>query len=353
MRALQGGFRSGGGAASTRLSLSDPGADHPADAAPRRDAVEPVDLRPHSRRALRGKGHASSHAGGALADAASADGDAASRLAQAHPNAHSSITVSGAPPDLLRHFRSAFAADPAEAYREWFRAQEELRDAEGEREAEIARALADDLWETLGDLPFPTGEVRARFLHNLGVFFGSPGPAADIERSRRVFLEAIELFEAAHDEAWLARAQHNFATSLSNLGTTAPDLEECLRLFDRALAWRTSEREIARGVTLHNRGLALRRLAELDPARAPEHLAESAAAFEEAAEIRKRHGLADGRARSLFHRGVTLLRLAGRGDPAPPARLEAARCLEQAAEIFDALGKTDSSEAARELAGAV
>jgi hypothetical protein len=50
---------------------------------------------------------------------------------------------------------------------------------------------------------------------------------------------------------------------------------------------------------------------------------------------------------------VTLLRLAGGDDPAAPARLEAARCLEQAARIFDALGKTDSSAAARELAGAV
>jgi tetratricopeptide (TPR) repeat protein len=261
--------------------------------------------------------------------------------------------VSGAPEELLRHFRSAFAADPAEAYREWFRAQEELRDAEGEREAGIARALADDLWEQLEELSFPAAEVRARFLHNLGVFLGSPGPASDIERSRRMFLESIELFEAGRDEAWLARAHHNFATSLSNLGTTAPDLEESLRLFDRALAWRTSEREIARGVTLHNRGLALRRLAELDPARAPEHLAESAGVFDEAAKIRERHGLADGRARSLFHRGVTLLRLAGGEDPASPARLEAARCLEQAARIFDALGKTDSSAAARELAGAV
>ena len=51
------------------------------------------------------------------------------------------------------------------------------------------------------------------------------------------------------DGAWLARAHHNFATSLSNLGSTAADLHESLRLFDRALAWRTVEREIARGVT--------------------------------------------------------------------------------------------------------
>jgi hypothetical protein len=259
--------------------------------------------------------------------------------------------VSGAPADLLRHFRSAFAADPSTAYREWFRAQEELRDAEGDREADIARALADDLWASLDELSFPTGDARARFLHNLGVFLGSPGPAADLERSRRVFLGAIEIFQAAGDGAWLARAQHNFATSVSNLGTTAADLEESLRLFDHALAWRTSEREIARGVTLHNRGLALRRLAELDPEGAPEHLAASARSFEEAAEIRDRHGLADGRARSLFHRGVSLLRLAGGEDPAAPARLEARRCLEQAAGIFDALGKEDSSAAARDLAG--
>jgi hypothetical protein len=258
--------------------------------------------------------------------------------------------VSGASAELLGHFRSAFAADPAGAYREWFRAQEELRGSGGAEEDEIARALADDLWGSLPAIPFRDPEARARFLHNLGVFFGSPGPAADLERSRRAFLEAAAFFEASSDEAWLARANHNFATSLSNLASTAAELEESLRLFDRALAWRTSEREIARGVTLHNRGLALRRMADLDPERSREHLAGSSRSLEEAAEIRQRHALADGRARSLFHRGVTLLRLAREDEDEPDAGIQARRCLEDAAALFDELGKSESADAARRLA---
>jgi hypothetical protein len=258
--------------------------------------------------------------------------------------------VSGPTAELLGHFRSAFAADPAGAYREWFRAQEELRGSDGEEEAGIARALADDLWESLPALPFEAPEARARFLHNLGVFFGSPGPAADLERSRRAFLEATAFFEAASDEAWLARANHNFATSLSNLASTAAELEESLRLFDRALAWRTSEREIARGVTLHNRGLALRRMADLDPRRSRQHLAGSSRSLEEAAGIRERHALADGRARSLFHRGLTLLRLAREDEDDPAAGVQARRCLEDAAALYDELGKSESADAARRLA---
>ncbi|HYK41544.1 MAG TPA: hypothetical protein VE007_04085 [Thermoanaerobaculia bacterium] len=254
----------------------------------------------------------------------------------------------GSNDELLRHFRSAFAAEPVTAYREWFRLQEELRESGEDADALIGRTLADALWDSLPSLTFQGPEARARFLHNVGVFFGSPGPAADLDRSRRLFVEAVGFFESASDEAWLARANHNFATSLSNLGTTGAELRESLELFDRALAWRTEEREIARGVTLHNRGLALRRLAELDPERAREHLAGSARSFEQAAEIRERHALSDGRARSLFHRGVTLLRLAGEGDA--PAGGEAARCLEEAAALFDRLGKSESAQAARQLA---
>ena len=255
--------------------------------------------------------------------------------------------MSGSTGELLRHFRSAFASEPVSAYRDWFRLQEELRESGQEADALAGRALANDLWDSLPDLPFESPEGRARFLHNLGVFFGSPGPAADLDRSRRLFLEAAEVFEAASDGAWLARAHHNFATSLSNLASTAAELHESLRLFDRALSWRTAEREIARGVTLHNRGLALRRLAELEPERSRFHLTESARSLEDAAEIRKRHALADGRARSLFHRGVTLLRLASEDDA--EAAGEAARSLDEAAEIFERLGKSDSAQAARQL----
>jgi len=196
---------------------------------------------------------------------------------------------------LRRHLREALAADPAGAYRTWFRAQEELREA---GEAEAARALADDLWDLLPSLPFFDDDARARFFHNVGVFYGSPGPAADLDRARRSFAEALDHFRA-HDEAgWRARALHNLATAISSLGTSAQELGEAVRLFEQALEWRTSEREIARGVTLHNLGLALMRRADLEPERSREHIDAAAAALEEAVEIRTRHGLAEGCAAS-------------------------------------------------------
>ena len=79
----------------------------------------------------------------------------------------------------------------------------------------------------------------------------------------------------------------------SNLGSSAGN-QEALRLFDDALSWRTPEREIARGVTLHNRGLAWRRLAEIAPVRRQEALDQSAACLRDAIAIRERHGLAEG-----------------------------------------------------------
>lgn len=245
---------------------------------------------------------------------------------------------------LVRHFREAFAADPAAAFRDWYRAQEELRDAGDESRA---RALADDLWEALPALTFPSPEARARFLHNLAVFLGSPGPAENLPRARGSFSEALAIFEAAGDGGWEARVLHNFATALSNLGKTPADLEESVALFGRALSWRNAEREIARGVTLHNLGLALRRLAELDPSRRTAALEDSCRALEEAASIRTRHGLEEGRARSLFHQGISLLRLsAGSAREADGA---ARRCLEEAAREFDRLSKPDSASAARGL----
>ena len=211
--------------------------------------------------------------------------------------------VTEGPEELRRHFRAALAGDPVGAYRDWFRAQEELCE---HGDVETARALADDLWELLPTLPFDAEEQRARFFHNAAVFYGSPGPAADLSRARRAFAVALEHFAEGAENGWHARALHNFATALSNLGDTPEELGEAVALFDRALAWRTSEREIARGVTLHNLGLALRRLAELDPKRASEHLASSAAALREAVGIRERHGLAEGRALSERHLAVSL-----------------------------------------------
>ena len=209
---------------------------------------------------------------------------------------------------LRRHFRETLSTDPVGAYREWFRAQEELRER---GDVAIASALAEDLWELLPGLRFGAAEERARFFHNAGVFYGSPGPAADLSRARHAFGLALDHFAAHPDDGWHARALHNFATALSNLGTTAETLQESVALFERALLWRTSEREIARGVTLHNLGLARRRLAELDPENACAHLDASAAALREAIDIRTRHGLTEGRSVSEAHLAMTLSRLAG------------------------------------------
>ena len=218
-------------------------------------------------------------------------------------------TVTEGTDALRRHFRAALGGDPVGAYRDWFRTQEELRE---HGDTETARALADDLWELLPSLPFDAGELRARFFHNAAVFYGSPGPAADLGRARSAFAVALEHFAEDSDNGWHSRALHNFATALSNLGATPEELAEAVALFERALAWRTSEREIARGVTLHNLGLAWRRLAELDPARDSEHLASSAAALREAVAIRERHGLAEGRALSERHLSVSLALLEGK-----------------------------------------
>jgi len=207
---------------------------------------------------------------------------------------------------LLLHFRDALAADPVGTYRDWFRAQEELRE---KGDGEMARVLADDLWTMLPGLVLEPPETRARFLHNAAVFYGSPGPAADLSRARTCFAAALEHFGADPETGWHARALHNFATALSNLGATKEELRESVSLFERALAWRTSEREIARGVSLHNLGLALRRLAELDPDHAAAHLEASAAALRDAVAIRERHGLAEGRASSERQLELTLARL--------------------------------------------
>ncbi len=233
---------------------------------------------------------------------------------------------------LVQHFREAFAADPSWAYSEWYRAQEELRES---GPPEVARALAEDLWLLLDGLSFSSEAERARFRHNLAVFFGSAGPAADLGRARRLFAAALDHFSSDDDAGWRARAHHNFATALANLGQTSETLEESVSLFERALAWRTSEREIARGVSLHNLGRALHRWADLQPERSGELLERSAAAFTEAVEIRGRHGLSEGRALSLFQSGLALEAL-GRAT-------EAREALESAAEEFERLGKAESA----------
>ncbi|HEY1250933.1 MAG TPA: hypothetical protein VGH97_07060 [Thermoanaerobaculia bacterium] len=232
------------------------------------------------------------------------------------------MTETGTHDALRRYFRDALSADAVGAYRDWFRTQEELRER---GDGETARILADDLWGLLPALSLEPRETRARFLHNAAVFYGSPGPAADLGRARSCFAAALDHFAADPETGWHARALHNFATALSNLGATEGELRESVSLFERALAWRTSEREIARGVSLHNMGLALRRLAELDPENAPRHLEASAAALREAVAIRTRHNLAEGRGSSQRQLEATLDRLSACGAGVPEEETEKAR----------------------------
>jgi hypothetical protein len=246
------------------------------------------------------------------------------------------LAGSDGPGELLDHFADAFRADPVAGYREWFRVQEELTERQDES---TARALADHLWSTLPTLSFETEEAKARFFHNVAVFFGTPGPAADLSRARETFAVALAHFSRHQETGWRARALHNFATALSNLGQTTVELEESVALFQEALAWRTPERAIARGVSSHNMGIVLRRLAEVDPPRSQSHLDASATALREAVAIRETHNLAEGHALSLFQLGLTLEALT--------ATEEACMVFASAAEEFDRLGKTESASIAR------
>ena len=237
--------------------------------------------------------------------------------------------------------RDALRAAPVTAYRDFFRLQEDLRD----RGDAAARALAEELWAALPELSFDSEEESARFHHNVAVFFGSPGDAADLSRARQCFQAALAWWHEPEETGWHARVLHNFGTALANLGTQASDLDESIALFERALAWRTRDREIARAVTLHHLGLARRRRAELAPEGAADDLERSAHALIEAAEIRKRHGLAEGRALSLFHLAVTLERLAA-GEPGAVLQ-EARRRYAEAAEEFESLGMETQAKVAR------
>jgi tetratricopeptide (TPR) repeat protein len=239
--------------------------------------------------------------------------------------------------DRLRtRFRAAFREGPVAAFRDWFRLQEKLAD---HGDTQIASGLASDLWDQLPELTFASAEERGRFLHNVAVFFGNPGPAANLARARDCFAQALACFPSPDEGGWHARVLHNFATAISNLGESGAELLESVALYERALAWRTHERAIARGVTLHNLGLAWRRLAEIEPERASAALASSARCLEEAAAIREANGLAEGRARSLFHLGLT--------REAAGEEREARHCFEKAAEEFEQLGKAESTAIAR------
>jgi tetratricopeptide (TPR) repeat protein len=252
--------------------------------------------------------------------------------------------VAGRVEGLSAHFRAALRESPVTAFRDWYRTQETLRQ---EGDVPTACRLAEELWEMRAGLVFRDAEERARFHHNAGVFFGSPGPAADLARARSCFGVALAHY-AGNDAGWEARTVHNLATALANLGGES-DVAEAIALFERALAYRTSEQEIARGVTLHHLGLAWRRLAELsaDEARVAETLEASASALEQAAEIRGRLGLAEGHALSLFHLGLTLEAAAERSGLAPA---RAAAALRAAGDALERTGQSLGAEAARQRA---
>lgn len=230
--------------------------------------------------------------------------------------------------DALRRFRAAFAENPVATFRAWYRFQEELR----ERDPAFSRTLANDLWSNLEEVGLAvsrcSADERARFFNGAGAFFGSPGPAADLERARECFRRVLLEWTRERDPDAHARALHNLASAIAALGATRGELSEAVSLYGRALEFRTEKKEIARAATLHNLGLALRRLAELDPESGRGHLAGSVAALREALELRRRQGLSKGDASTLFQLGLTLRLL---DDPEGVVRLrEAARALASA-----------------------
>jgi tetratricopeptide (TPR) repeat protein len=239
---------------------------------------------------------------------------------------------------VRERFRGLFRADPAAAYPEWFHLQERLRE---EGLDALALELADDLWRMIPELEFPGPAERVRFLHDVGVLFGSPGPAGDLSRARACFEAALSAWDAEREPAARSRAQHNLANALANLGSTEGELEEALALYEAALEWRSSEREIARGVTRHHMGLAWRKLAALRPETRKAALDKSAEALREALEIRARYGLSEGHAMSCFHLGVTLKES---GSP------EAAAVLLAAARELEGLAMPEKAALAREWA---
>src|SRR5512140_2634429 len=202
------------------------------------------------------------------------------------------------PSRLVAYFRGAFADDSRAAFRDWYVLQEHLRDdreRQGESE-ETARALASDLWSIRETLVFSSKGEDATFLHNLAVFFGSRGPAEDLRRSLVLFEESLDAGYGREDlEAW-ARLQHNRGNALQNLARSREDLLEALASYERALSVRDGSRRIARGVTLHARGLALRKLAEAEPARRRARLAAAISSFEESLLIRSAEDLERGMA---------------------------------------------------------
>jgi hypothetical protein len=202
------------------------------------------------------------------------------------------------PSELVAYFRGAFAADSHAAFREWYVLQEHLRDDRERQEAseETAHALASDLWNIRGTLVFSSKGEEARFLHNLAVFFGSRGPAESLSFSLLLFEESLDAGYGNGDlEAW-ARLCHNRGNALQNLARSREDLLETVDCYMRALTVRDGSRRIARGVTLHALGLALRKLAEAEPPMRAERLRAAIHALEESLSLRSEEKLERGTA---------------------------------------------------------
>jgi tetratricopeptide (TPR) repeat protein len=199
-----------------------------------------------------------------------------------------------AAPALVARFRALFAESPKAALRDWVVLQEHLRDEGGDEAAEKARALASDLLDIRGALVFSSNEERAAFLHNAAVFFGSRGPAESLRLSLTLFEESLSTGYGTRDiEAW-ARLHHNRGNALQNLARSREDLLEALACYERALTVRDATRPIARGVTLHALGLALRKLAEAEPAAREARLRSAVSSLEESLLLRSSEGLARG-----------------------------------------------------------
>lgn len=193
-------------------------------------------------------------------------------------------------------FRRRFADDPRAAFRDWYVLQEHLRDEGTTESLALAKILASDLWDMRETVAFSSKGEEARFLHNLAVFFGSRGPAESLSFSLLLFEESLNAGYGSGDpEAW-ARLFHNRGNALQNLARSADELRESLVSYERALTVRDGSRRVARGVTLHARGLLLRKLAEAEPHERLAHLRAAISSFEESLLLRSQENLERGMA---------------------------------------------------------
>lgn len=199
-------------------------------------------------------------------------------------------------PALVARFRALFAENPGSAFREWFVLQEHLKEKEEAEASERSRALASDLLQIRDTLVFSSNEEEGIFLHNLAVFFGSRGPAESLPTALYLFEEALHAGYGSHDLEARARLEHNRGNALQNLARSSEELVEALACYARALEIRDATRPIARGVTLHARGLALRKLAEAEPdaTTRAERLRSSISSLEESLFLRSSEGLPRG-----------------------------------------------------------